>query len=146
MALEREGPGSQLPTPHNAPTRRRLGMHAAPISTPAPMPAPAPVESIPSAFLDANTAKDAVFLPQIMTEVKPFDPANTTRRGGHGVSNWQIGRAAEIKGIKVRDFDRKDRWKAWRVRAKKIETKRAARTAKGTKKTKGKKSNKKVVL
>lgn len=117
-------------------------MHAAPI----PAPVPVPAEPTPSAFLDASTVKDAVFLPQTMTEVKPFDPANTTRRGGHGISNWQIGRVAEIKGIDVREFDRKDRWKAWRVRAKKVETKRAARAAKGTKKTKGKKSNKKVVL
>jgi len=31
-------------------------------------------------------------------------------------ANWEIGRAAEKAGIKVPEFDRKDRWLAWRKR------------------------------
>ena len=72
VALEKEGPGSQLPTPHNAPTRRRLGMHAAPIPTPTPtsaaVPTPVVETLITSEFQDATVVKDAVFLPHTMTQ------------------------------------------------------------------------------
>lgn len=31
-------------------------------------------------------------------------------------SNWEIGRAAEKAGIKVKEFKPRDRWEAWRKR------------------------------
>lgn len=115
-------------------------MHAAPIPTPVP-------QIQDAGLLEAQAVEGAVFSPiQPNRQLRPFDPANTTRKGGHGVSNWQIGRAAEIKGVTVKEFDRKDRWTAWRVRSKKVKEKMIARAAKKTKKTKGKKANKKVVL
>lgn len=116
-------------------------MHAAPISIPTPS------QLQEAALLVGSTAEGAVFAPaKPMTQVKPFDPANSTRKGGHGVSNWQIGRAAEVRGVKVKEFDRKDRWTAWRVRAKNVKEKKIAKAAKKTKKSKGRKSSKAVVL
>lgn len=56
----------------------------------------------------------------------------------------EIGRAAEKAGITVRDYDRKDRWVAWRKRAEKVKVSMLARAAKANRKAKGKKSNKKV--
>jgi hypothetical protein len=31
-------------------------------------------------------------------------------------SNWEIGRAAERAGVKVKEFKPRDRWEAWRKR------------------------------
>ena len=116
----------------------------------APMPPPEP-RLLESQALDPSNP-NTVFVAPIQasksesTGLRPFDPSSTTRRGGHGISNWEIGRAAEAKGVKVKEFDRKDRWTAWRVRAKKVQEYRIAKAAKGNRKTKGKKSSKKVVL
>lgn len=71
-------------------------------------------------------------------------PPLARRSDGLGIAGFEIGRAAERKGVKVREFDRKDRWLAWRIRAKKVKDKMAQRQAKKNKKTKGKKSNKMV--
>lgn len=149
VALEKEGPGSKLPTPPNAPTRRRLGMYATPIKE-------APLNA------ELQAAKDAEFLQAHIAEgskpakaiphpsktakpgLKPFDPQNMVRAGGHGISNYEIGKAAEVKGVRVKEFDRKDRWTAWRVRAQKVKQKMLDRAAKANRKTKGKKSVKKV--
>jgi hypothetical protein len=57
-------------------------------------------------------------------------------------ANFEIGRAAEKKGITVREYDRGDRWLAWRKRAQKIRKSALAKAAKANRKTKGKKTNK----
>ena len=57
-------------------------------------------------------------------------------------ANFEIGRAAEKKGITVREYDRGDRWLAWRKRAQKVKKAALARAAKANRKTKGKKTNK----
>lgn len=143
VALDKEGPRSKLPTPPNAPTRRRLGMYLVPIKQ-------TQEESVLSdaAFLRAHIIEG-----KVMTKPPPTPaPATTTqlpyalRKGGHGMANHEIGRAAERKGIRVKIFDRKDRWTAWRVRAKKSKEKQLLRAAKANTKTKGKKSNKKVKI
>lgn len=46
--------------------------------------------------------------------------------------NWEIGRVAERANVKVREYERKDRWAAWR-RATKIKAMRAAKMSLGTK-------------
>lgn len=63
-------------------------------------------------------------------------------RTGHAYReiNWEIGRSAERAGVTVRDFDRKDRWLAWRkrqIKAKKtafLKANRADRKGKGKQK------------
>lgn len=143
VALDKEGPRSKLPTPPNAPTRRRLGMCLVPIKQ----------------TLEQSDIADATFLQahlaqgKVMTKLPPRQPATGTsqptlalRKGGNGMANHEIGRAAERKGIRVKIFDRKDRWTAWRVRAKKAQEKKLLRAAKANTKTKGKKKNKKVKI
>ncbi|RMD43721.1 hypothetical protein DV735_g1466, partial [Chaetothyriales sp. CBS 134920] len=46
----------------------------------------------------------------------------------------ELVRRAEENQVKVRPFDRRDRWYAWRVRSKKIEAQRMLRAAAGGKK------------
>ena len=75
-----------------------------------------------------------------------FAPILREGYAGNRIANVEIGRAGERAGVKVRSFDRKDRWLAWRKRSKKVQAKIALRAAGRTRKTKGKKSNKKVVL
>lgn len=141
VALEKEGPGSKLPSPLNAPTRRRLGMYASPIKDPFPL----DQEAADTAFLNAHMA--AGNKEPKLVSTPPAATSKTTyalRRDGLGMANYEIGRAAERAGKKVEPFDRKNRWKAWRVRAAKVKLKMMNRAAKATRKTKGKKSNKKV--
>lgn len=59
-------------------------------------------------------------------------------------TNWSIGRIAERKGIKVREFDRSDRWLAWRKRSKNIKRKALMRAVKANRKGKKKNVKKKV--
>lgn len=143
VALEKEGPGSKLPTPPNAPTRRRLGMHLSPIESRSEG-----LGVADAGFLEAHKADTSVKSGIVPVPTAPPAQAQgkqlpyALRRGGHGMANHEIGRAAERKGIKVERFDRKNRWKAWRIRAKKVQEKRIARAAKAARKSKGKKSNK----
>lgn len=154
VALEKEGPGSQLPTPPNAPTRRRLGMYATPIKT-APLSAAAQAAR-DAAFLEAHVAggastklKTVPTPPPAATQaarstINVFDPKYHLRHGGYGMANFEIGRALDRAGRAKDEFDRTNRWKAWRVRAAKIKEKMAARAARAGRKSKGKKSNKKI--
>jgi hypothetical protein len=54
-------------------------------------------------------------------------------------SNWSIGRTADRKGIEVRDYDRKDRWLAWRKRNQKIKRTAFMKAMKASRKGKGNK-------
>ena len=157
VALSEKGPGSQLPTPPNAPTRRRLGMHAVPMKE--PVLSSEAQASKDSAYLQAHISASSVgsttpktvpappqggrvrILPRRPT-VSPFSTEFASRAGGYGLANYEIGRAAEKAGIVVKEFDRKDRWSAWRVRQKKVKEKMIARAARATRKTKGRKSSK----
>ena len=113
MAFEKEGPGSKLPSPINAPTRRRLNMHAVPR---------VPVQH------------DEIHKPapkrKSSAPIDPFDPKYAQREGGHGMANFEIGRMMERSQARVEPFDRKDRFKAWRVRAQNQKEKMAAKLAK----------------
>lgn len=160
VALAKEGPAAKLPTPPNAITRRRLGMYLSPIKdiVLGGLLTPEQQAAKDSAFMTAHmsasskgssaTAPMTVPTPpQAAVQGKPvskspFDPVYATRKGGHGMANYEIGRAAERAGITVREFDRKDRWKAWRVRAKKVKEKMIARAERASRKSKGAKSNK----
>lgn len=141
VALEKEGSGSQLPTPPNAPTRRRLGMYALPIKDAHP----SNQQATDAAFLKAHMADETERPKSVPTPpaAGPSAPL-ALRRGGFGMANFEIGRAAERAGKVVDEFDRKDRWRAWRVRAAKVKVKMMNRAARATRKTKGRKSSKKV--
>lgn len=141
VALEKEGPGSKLPTPPNAPTRRRLGMYLSPIKQTHEQSAVADAAFLQAHIAEQKTSTRAIPTPvPVVRKQLPY----ALRHGGHGMANHEIGRAAERKGIKVKVFDRKDRWTAWRIRSKKAKEKQMARAAKANRKTKGKKSNKKI--
>ena len=136
-----------LPTPQNAPTRRRLGMYATPIKG----------GDTSSAFLESHLSANSTGtpgtedaaktpLPQTANEAAPppVQAAPVMRQGTHmqREANFEIGRAAEKKGITVREYDRGDRWLAWRKRAAKVKKAALARAAKASRKGKGKKANK----
>ena len=77
--------------------------------------------------------------------VPPVQAAPTVMRQGTYMqreANFEIGRAAERKGITVREFDRGDRWLAWRKRALKTKKSMLARAARSNRKAKGKRANK----
>jgi large subunit ribosomal protein L27 len=139
VALEREGKLAVLPTPKNAATRRRLGMYAVPIKG-----------DTSAAFLESHLTTNSSGVPTATPTttsnkgVPPVQAAPVMRQGTHmqREANFEIGRAAEKKGITVREYDRGDRWLAWRKRAQKVKKAALARAAKANRKTKGKKTNK----
>jgi large subunit ribosomal protein L27 len=139
VALEREGKLAVLPTPKNAATRRRLGMYATPIKG-----------DSSAAFLESHLSVNSsrpsktALTPTSNNGVPPVQAAPVMRQGTHmqREANFEIGRAAEKKGITVREYDRGDRWLAWRKRAQKIRKSALAKAAKANRKTKGKKTNK----
>lgn len=134
VALEKEGPGSQLPLPRNAPTRRRLGMYATPITR--------QPESSERDFMEAHLSANSRAAFKNGGAMPAPSPPTIMREGTYREANVSIGRAAERKGISVPRYDRSDRWMAWRKRAARIKTTMESKAAKGTKKSKGKKSNK----
>lgn len=67
----------------------------------------------------------------------PLRPGYMYREG-----NWEIGRAADYAGIKVEEWNRKDRWGAWRKKLERI--KRVAQMRELKNKRKGKKKAKKA--
>ncbi|EXJ76593.1 uncharacterized protein A1O5_01101 [Cladophialophora psammophila CBS 110553] len=145
VALEKEGPRSQLPTPRNAPSRRRLGMYATPMK---PLPSAESQISADESFLEAHlsqsskqtpfkSAQGGAIIPQAAAPPPVFN-----RQGTYREANASIGWAAERKGVKVREYDRSDRWLAWKKRALRVKRGMEAKAARAMRKTKGKKSNK----
>ncbi|KAL9616733.1 MAG: hypothetical protein Q9160_008421 [Pyrenula sp. 1 TL-2023] len=126
VSLARDGPKSILPTPPNAVRRRRLNMIAVP-RTPEPG-APSQLPTSPDVIASGTPLQQRPLVERLRT--------------GHAYRevNWEIGRSAERAGITVRDFDRKDRWLAWRkrqIKAKKtafLKATRADRKGKGKQK------------
>lgn len=53
------------------------------------------------------------------------------RPGEYRIANVELARQAEQNKVRVRPFDRKDRFYAWRVRNKKIKAKKLARAGMG---------------
>lgn len=128
VCFEREG---TLPTPRNAPTRRRLNMIAVPrvMTTDA-----AGMQE----DLDARVDVD-------VDGVKAFDVESATRANSvnnlqlrpgymYREANWQIGRAGEKAGIAAPKFDRNDRWLAWRKRQARAQRAAQMKSLKGKKK------------
>ncbi|KAL4886334.1 ribosomal L27 protein-domain-containing protein [Aspergillus karnatakaensis] len=129
IVFEKDG---TLPTPKNAPTRRKLGRVAVRME-------PQAVEDVESSLRvvvgeDGTTVGDA---PAVDAGAdKQLRPGYMWRE-----ANWQIGRAAEKAGITAATFKRGDRWTAWRkrqVRAKKALEMKSLRGKKKASKKKGK--------
>jgi large subunit ribosomal protein L27 len=132
VSLEKEGKGSVLPTPGNAISRRRLGMFASPMKI---IQAGKPGEEEARSFLEGHISDNSVG----PSSTVPSTPPTIMRPGQYRIANVELARQAELKKVKVRPFDRKDRFYAWRVRTKKIKEKKLARAAMG--KTKKKKQS-----
>lgn len=123
VCFEKEG---RLPTPRNAPTRRKLNRVAVPRIADVPVQPDMVMSSDENGTMVASVgAADAASGPQLR-------PGYMYRE-----ANWQIGRAAEKAGISAKPFNSKNRWLAWRKRQ--VKADRAAQM----KSLKGKKSSKK---
>ncbi|KAI1915265.1 hypothetical protein LOZ64_003617 [Ophidiomyces ophidiicola] len=99
-----------LPSPRNAPTKRRLGMFAAPRQT-----------------------EDLAIVPE-QTSSPPLRPGYQYREG-----NWEIGRLPDRAGVTASEWRRKDRWTAWRKKTEKIKRVAQMKKLKKRQKVKGKK-------
>ncbi|KAK1141963.1 54S ribosomal protein L2 mitochondrial [Aspergillus melleus] len=128
VVFEKDG---KLPTPRNAPTRRKLNRVAI-ARTP-----DVPVE--PQSDLVATTGKDGT----MVASVQATDAATGAQlRPGYMYrqANWQIGRAAEKAGITAKPYNRNNRWMAWRkrqARAQRAAQMKSLKNKKSAKKGKG---------
>lgn len=116
--------GMKLPTPRNAARRRRLGMVAREMSTSTPTleASESHTETNDLVVVDGKT-------PQMMEQPKQIRaqaPAAKGIKPGYMFreSNAYIGRAAERAGVRVRKFDHRDRFAAWRRRTAQIKEER----------------------
>ena len=111
-----------LPKDPTAPRRRRLGMVAV------PRPSPTGEDDAGSGFGIVGGASEPVTAVQAGVSKKiakkrkrsgrlPHEQLQRSQDYGYRESNWQIGRAAERAGVKVREYIPGDRFKAWRKRS-----------------------------
>ncbi|KAL2863493.1 mitochondrial 54S ribosomal protein bL27m [Aspergillus lucknowensis] len=124
VVFEKEG---KLPTPRNAPTRRRLNRVAVPRLPEAPVEEVQPdltvvVGEETGSMVGSVAAVDA-------GAGKQLRPGYMWRE-----ANWQIGRAAEKAGITAAPYDRRDRWLAWRKRQAKAQRAAQLKSLKNKKK------------
>ncbi|EED18062.1 50S ribosomal protein L27, putative [Talaromyces stipitatus ATCC 10500] len=127
VCFERDG---TLPTPRNAPTRRRLNMIAVPrVEEPVAVEQDlaADVEGDRPKVFDVESAVRAG-LPDVANSL-PLRPGYMYRE-----ANWQIGRAGDKAGITAEKFDRKNRWLAWRKRQARAQRAAQMKSLKGKKK------------
>lgn len=112
ISFEKDG---KLPTPKNAPTKRRLNKVLAP--------------RLADKFATEPGA------------VVAGEPTGPQLRPGYMYreGNWQIGRAAEKAGIEVPAYKRDNRWLAWRRRKARHERTAQLKSLRGKSKKGGKK-------
>lgn len=127
VCFEREG---TLPTPRNAPTRRRLNMIAVPRVEPV-------VEQQGDLRADVEGDGTKVFdVEGAAKSTLPLRPGYMYRE-----ANWQIGRAGDEVAASAESFDRNNRWLAWRKRQARAQRAAQMKSLKGKKKS-GKKAAK----
>lgn len=144
VALERD---SILPTPPDAPRRRRLGLLAIPMNEesehltdnyvlpPTPIGGVNNIGSLPKGMeLEVNGRGGQVRPTYTLKDGTVLKMRNNYM---FREDNWQIGRTAERSGVKVTPFKKGNRWLAWRKR-----TAKKARRAEMRAMTKGKKPTK----
>lgn len=132
VCFEREG---TLPTPRNAPTRRRLNRIAVPRLDEDASAVHADLINVGETGTTITDVAGASRerLPQAKMDL-PLRPGYMFRE-----ANWQIGRAAEKVGITAKRFDRGNRWLAWRKRQARAERAAQMKSLKGKKKGAAKK-------
>ncbi len=122
IAWERD---DSLPYPANAPRRRRLGMMAVPLAPPPPSKEDAvDIALLSSDNSPSDTSSEATPTTKKATPTtfripsnKPGQPDKIlSLRPGYSYreGNWEIGRAAERANVRVRSYQRGDRFLAWR--------------------------------
>ena len=90
------------------------------MSTAAPTPVVQAVTGQESAAEGVDTKKTYVALKtnkQKQEVVPPHQDMVMGKGYSYREANWSIGRAAERAGVKVREYDPRDRFRAWRKRA-----------------------------
>ncbi|RFU35302.1 hypothetical protein B7463_g1063, partial [Scytalidium lignicola] len=100
-----------LPLPRNSMRRRKFGMVAT------KMEVPEPIQEVAVRADLEGTAADPIISKKASKKAKKEEGWRKLElRPGYMYreSNWEIGRAAEKAGIKVRAFEPRDRWTAWR--------------------------------
>ncbi|KAE8145946.1 ribosomal L27 protein-domain-containing protein [Aspergillus avenaceus] len=128
VCFEKDG---KLPTPRNAPSRRKLNRVAVPrIET---VPAPIAGQSDLVASIEDGVKVSSV-------EAVNAESGSQLRPGYmYREANWQIGRAAEKAGITAKQYSRNNRWLAWRKRKARAERAAQMKSLKNKKKaSKGK--------
>lgn len=128
--------GMKLPTSPHAPRRRRLGLTSREMSTSSPIPVEQEEAEQDSPAEGAEAKRTYVAL-KTKKQKKEANPPRQDMVMGHGYvyreANWSIGRAAERAGVKVREYDPRDRFMAWRKRAAKQREARERRVTRGNK-------------
>ena len=124
--------GDTLPRPEGRPKDRRLGMRAR------------VRKDFPAPIIEEEKQQDISGLTPAAGTLASVD--QKTRRAtspkhvkGYQIreTNYSIGRAAERAGVKVRKFERGNRWLAWRKRTKRVERTKAKKAQKKARKGKG---------
>lgn len=125
VCFEKEG---KLPTPRNAPSRRKLNRVAVPRIDIAE-------ESPARSDLTAAVGADGVMVASVAAANAAQGPQ---LRPGYMYreANWQIGRAAEKAGITAKPYNRKNRWLAWRKRQARADRAAQMKSLKNKKKAK----------
>jgi large subunit ribosomal protein L27 len=119
----------KLPSPKNAPSKRRLGMIAVPRRE----------DDVEIAIETALESGQSLEEPMKVKLVASSTSAATLRPGYmYRESNWEIGRAAEKAGIRVKEWKRKDRWTAWKKKLLKIQRIAQMKELKNRRKSKAK--------
>ncbi|GLA04261.1 54S ribosomal protein L2 mitochondrial [Aspergillus niger] len=132
VVFEKEG---KLPTPKNAPTRRKLNRVAVRFE---------PEEELAAKQGDlvAKIGEEGTQVGSA-TKVEAAQAAVQLRPGYmYREANWSIGRAAEKAGITAKPYNRKNRWLAWRKRTAKAERMAQMKSLKNKKKGAKKKGGK----
>ena len=117
VAFDRD---DKLPYPTDAPRKRRLNMVAVPIPT---VVASSAKDAGPDGVLTPPAQPKVHTNEQTVFRIKPRKEGQPekvlTMRPGYSYreANWEIGRAAERANVKVRSFQRGDRFLAWRKAA-----------------------------
>ncbi|KAF7115136.1 hypothetical protein CNMCM5793_001370 [Aspergillus hiratsukae] len=122
VCFEKEG---KLPTPRNAPTRRKLNRIAVARIPDGPE---AVAQSDLVATIDNGTTVSSVEATNAATGPQ-LRPGYMYRE-----ANWVIGRAAEKAGITAKPYRRKNRWLAWRKRQARAERAAQMKSLKSKKK------------
>ncbi|KAE8375918.1 ribosomal L27 protein-domain-containing protein [Aspergillus bertholletiae] len=123
VCFEKDG---KLPTPRNAPTRRKLNRVAVPRIDDAPTPIAGQSDLV--ATIDNGTMVSSV-------EAVNAESGSQLRPGYmYREANWQIGRAAEKAGITAKPYNPRNRWLAWRKRQARAERAAQMKSLKNKKK------------